>query len=240
VRTTLSGLAALCVITAQAAGTPSMISDWSAAEAPASIPSASNPGTDQAALDELLRGSKGKVQYWRGVPELVVLMSVMDYRGDGNDSVATADELTEPEAEGLAAELTSALRLLTGYYFDQFAAIRRERLAPGEHARLSRSGQIVVGRYDGLRKLCSTIGFGGRAARADGSIFGAAILLDREFDQSSEARRLLRTHELGHALGYNHVQSQTSIMNAVIGPEPTMFDRMAARVAFEHRHTLTN
>jgi hypothetical protein len=240
-RTTLSWLAVLCVITVQGTGTRPAISNWSrAAEDGAAVPATSSSGADQAALDELLRGSKGRIQYWNGVPELVVLTSVMDYRGDGNDSVATSEQLTVPEAEGLVAELTSALRFLTSDNYQRFAATRLERVAPGGHASLSRRGQIVVGRYNGLRTLRSTIGLGGRAARADGSIFGAAILLDREYDQSSDARRLLRMHELGHALGYNHVQSQASIMNEVIGSEPTTFDRMAARVAFEGHPALTN
>ena len=103
--------------------------------------------------------------------------------------------------------------------------------------RPNRPGQIVVGRYSGLRRLRNTIGFGGRAARPDGRISGGAVLLDRDYDQTSGLRRLLRTHELGHALGFNHVQSQTSIMNASIGPELTAFDRIAVRIAFDQTHT---
>ncbi len=40
-------------------------------------------------------------------------------------------------------------------------------------------------------------------------------------------------HELGHALGYNHVTVRTSVMNPVISGEPTDFDRTGAKVAFE-------
>ncbi len=66
----------------------------------------------------------------------------------------------------------------------------------------------------------------------DGSIVGGAMYLDREFDRDDNRRRLLRIHELGHALGYQHVESRTSIMNPSIGPEPTEFDRQGAMVAF--------
>ena len=77
-----------------------------------------------------------------------------------------------------------------------------------------------------------TLGFGGRRTRTDGTVTAGAILLDNEFDRSDAKRRLLRTHELGHALGYNHVRSRPSIMNPEIGPEPNAFDREAAVIAF--------
>jgi hypothetical protein len=78
----------------------------------------------------------------------------------------------------------------------------------------------------------ATIGFGGRSTRGS-TIRAGSIMLDSEFDRVNETRRLLRMHELGHALGYNHVLSRVSIMNPKIGPEPTDFDRAAARLAFE-------
>jgi hypothetical protein len=59
------------------------------------------------------------------------------------------------------------------------------------------------------------------------------MFLDRDFDKDDPRRRLLRIHELGHAHGYMHVNSRTSIMNPSVGPEPTDFDRAAAIVAFQ-------
>ena len=188
---------------------------------------------DLAALDEMLRGSKGRLQHWTHAPELVVLLSVMDYRGEGGaESVATEAALTDAEADGLVADLTAALAILTDHTYVHFAAVHRESVAAGSQTAISRPGQIVVGRYNGVRSLVKTIGFGGRSAWADGTIASGAIVLDSDYDRTSDLRRLLRTHELGHALGYNHVQSRTSIMNPSIGPEPTDFDRMAAQIAF--------
>ena len=60
-----------------------------------------------------------------------------------------------------------------------------------------------------------------------------SIILDSDFDRMNDSRNLLRMHELGHALGYNHVQSRVSIMNPKIGPGPTELDRAIARVAFK-------
>ena len=59
------------------------------------------------------------------------------------------------------------------------------------------------------------------------------MFLDSRFDKNDDRRRLLRIHELGHALGQLHVETRPSIMNPSIGPEPTEFDRQAAVVAFQ-------
>jgi hypothetical protein len=196
-------------------------------------PSSEAADSDIASLDEMLRGSKKRVERWTRAPELVVLMSVMQFRADApSEYVATSSSLSDSEADDLVSDLTAALTLLTDNTFQQFAAVHREVVAPGAAARVVRPNQIVVGRYRDVHELADTIGFGGRAARADGSITGAAIILDEHFDRTSASRVLLRTHELGHALGYNHVQSRRSVMNPRIGTEPTEFDRRAAAIAF--------
>ena len=197
------------------------------------IPGLSAEAPDDAALQELLHGTDGVVKHWISAPELVVLESVMMYHsGEARSYTATSERLTNEEVNELVSDLTAALGLLTGNTYNGFAAIHHESVIAGTEARVLRSGQIVAGRYRDVRNLTHTIGLGGRASRTDGTITGAAIILDDDFDRTSPARRLLRMHELGHALGYNHVQSRISIMNPSIGPEPTLFDREAARVAF--------
>jgi len=63
---------------------------------------------------------------------------------------------------------------------------------------------------------------------------GGIVMLDRGFDQSAnQFRRSLRTHELGHALGYQHVIAQPSVMNANARTEPNAFDRNGAKLAFQ-------
>lgn len=196
--------------------------------------SSSLPDLESRALDEMLRGSKGQVQRWVAPPELVVLGSVMEYRrGDSAEYSATTQVLTDVEVEALIDDLTTALATLTGNTFRNFSSVNRERISAGSVVRVTQPNRIVVGRYRDVQRQLNTIGLGGRASRADGTITAAAILLDADFDQKNAARRLLRTHELGHALGYNHVQSRPSIMNPRIGPEPTDFDRRAASIAFQ-------
>jgi len=197
------------------------------------IPSFRSPSLDRQALNEMFRGAKGQVQRWSVAPELVVLGAVMEYRdGERADYLATGTRLSDTEVDQIVIDLTKSLALLTGNRFEGFSRIVREWPSPGQSIRVSRSNRIVVGRYEGVRAQLNTIGLGGRASRADGTITAAAILLDEDFDRTSGLRRLLRMHELGHALGYNHVQSRVSIMNPRIGPEPTDFDLRAAALAF--------
>jgi hypothetical protein len=187
---------------------------------------------DGQALQEMLGGSEGP-QRWRQAPKLTVLVSVMDYRPGGDvEYVATDERLSDADIAELVRDLTDGLGVLTANTFEQFASVSREVVPAGTSVRVSRPDQIVTARFNGLRRSVKTLGFGGRRARKDGTITAGAIQLDSEFDRTSSRRRLLRTHELGHALGYNHVYSRTSIMNPRIGTEPNDFDREAALIAF--------
>ena len=192
-----------------------------------------NPA-DRKAVDEMLHGEYSTPLRWDRVPELVVLMPVMQYeQGRGTQYRATARQLTAAEADALVADLTSAISVLTDGVVQGFAAVHREHAMAGDVVNVMRPGKIVVARYDGVREQLSTIGFGGRSTRSD-LIRAGSIILDSEFDRTSTQRRLLRTHELGHALGYNHVHSRASIMNPKIGAEPNELDRAVARVAFQN------
>lgn len=191
------------------------------------------------ALNEMLRGRSGVLR-WFQVPELVILTSVMEYEsGTRSQYHATSERLRDEDAEGLIADLTAALGLLTDNTFTEFAAVHLESVPPGTRTSVVRPGQIVVGRYRGVRDQLDTIGLGGRFGPGGGTISGGSIVLDSDFDRSSTMRHLLRTHELGHALGYNHVASLPSIMNPRIGPEPTDFDRRAAHLAFRGDPSVT-
>lgn len=188
---------------------------------------------DSRALNEMLLGGHASPLRWDRVPELVVLMPVMHYqKGSGTQYRATGQQLTDAEAEALVQDLTGALAVLTNNTFTGFAAVRRETAAAGDTVNVMRTGQIVVARYNGVRDQLATIGFGGRSTR-DNIIRAGSIILDSDFDRTSPSRGLLRTHELGHALGYNHVVSRVSIMNPKVGSGMTDFDRAVARIAFD-------
>jgi hypothetical protein len=189
---------------------------------------------DLAAFDEMFRSSNERLTRWTTRPALVVLGSVMTYRnGAGTEFEASGEHLTDDEVAQMVADLNEGLALLTGNTYTAFASVSVERPPSGTRVNVLRDGHIVVGRYDGIVSLANTIGYGQWSERGEGVVGGGAMFLDREFDRNDARRRLLRIHELGHALGYLHVRSRTSIMNPMIGPEPTVFDRQATAVAFQ-------
>lgn len=200
------------------------------------FPAPSSFGSEPAfaEADEMLRGPGGQWQRWTRAPELVVLTAVMEYHaGPGVEYVATAEALTRTEVDELIADLTRALADLTGDAL-AFAAIHTEFVSPGAQIQIARPGQIVVGRYRGVRTLLNDVGMGGRTSRKDGTITSGAIVLDSEYDRTNKSRRLVRTHELGHALGFNHVVSRPSIMNPRVGSGLTDYDRASASRAFRN------
>jgi len=191
-------------------------------------------GFDLVAFNEMFRTSNSQLQRWTSKPALVILASVMEYRASASGQTydTTGEQLTDDDVALLRTHLTEALALLTGNTFTSFASVEIERPAAGTRVNTLRSGHIVVGRYTGIVSFAKTIGYGLWSELPDGSIGGGAMYLDRDFDRDDGRRRLLRIHELGHALGYQHVESRTSIMNPSIGPEPTDFDRAGAIIAF--------
>lgn len=188
---------------------------------------------EAAAARELLEGANGRQEAWKTVPELVVLGAVMQFAATDASAgyVATDQQLTEAETQALTADMNQALADLTGGMMPDFAASRVEHVSAGQTAKVFRRGQIVVGRFRSVQAQTGSLGYGGRTTRT-GVITSAAVFLDSDFDQTSSQRRLLRTHELGHALGYNHVESRRSVMNPRVGSDLTDFDRRVIRLAF--------
>jgi hypothetical protein len=188
---------------------------------------------DLTAFDEMFRTLNARLARWTSRPALVVLGTVMDYRGGAETYEATGEQLSDDEVAQMIAHFTEGVGILTGHTYPSFASVDVERPAAGTRVSPYRSGKIVVGRYIGIATFARTIGYGQWGELPDGTIASGATFLDRDFDRNDSRRRLLRIHELGHALGYQHVESRSSIMNPSIGPEPNDFDRAGAMIAFQ-------
>jgi hypothetical protein len=186
------------------------------------------------AFNEMFRGTHDRLQRWKTPPALVVLGTVMKFSVNNTDHYeAGTEQLTDAEVTALVSDLKDGLALLSGGTYSTFASVDVEHPRAGEMVNVEREGRIVVGRYKGVSTDGQTIGYGTWAEESDGTIVGGTMWLDRDFDRDDARRRLVRVHELGHALGYNHVTVRPSIMNPAVGPEPTDFDRDGSKIAFQ-------
>ena len=185
-------------------------------------------------MREMLEGRSGHREAWASTPSLVIMSNVLDYeRGDTTSGFTAIDQtLGDKELAQLKVDLTNALDQLTEGTFKAFSSITVESARAGDVVKVVRPGQIVVARYRGVQATTGNLGYGGRLTHGV-TIVAAAVMLDAAFDTKSDQRQLLRTHELGHALGYNHVESRPSVMNARVGSPITDFDRAAIHAAFD-------
>jgi len=188
---------------------------------------------DLRAFDEMFRVSE--LLRWTAAPPLVVETRTLQFTATGDaDFTALDDQMTDAEYASVVADLQWALPQLTGNQFTAFASVTRQTSAVGARVHILNTGSITVARYVGLTQATSFWGFSRWFFRGDGTITSGESMLDRDFERSgSPFLRSLRSHELGHALGCNHVTLRASVMNAAARLEPNDFDRDASRIAFE-------
>jgi hypothetical protein len=188
---------------------------------------------DLRAFDQMFRHT-GSLARWTSAPRIVVQSRVLQFNGvTSAEYVATSQSMSYSEVAALLGDLTYGLGQLTGGTFLGFASEEGEQAAPGERVSVLRTGYIHVARYEGLQAATGYWGYARWGITGTGEVQSGVIMLDRAFDTSgSSYRRSLRIHELGHALGYNHVTVRNSVMNSDATTEPNNFDRDAARFAF--------
>jgi len=188
---------------------------------------------DLRAFDEMFR--VGMLLRWTTAPPLVIETRAAQFTTVGAPVVTTVnDEMSDAEFSSLVDDLTWALPQMTGNTFGQFASITRRSSEPGASVSVLNSGVITVVREVGLTLGSTYWGYSRWQYQSDGTITGGMVSLDRDFERSgSPYRRSLRTHELGHALGYNHVTVRPSVMNSAAVLEPTPWDHDACVIGFQ-------
>lgn len=195
-------------------------------------------GFDLNLFNQMFRHtSSGILARWTSPPHLLIERRVLQFT-DVNASSYTAlgDTVTEAEAASLAADLTDGYALLTDGKLGTFASVSSQTAAPGTTVAVSNDARIVVTRVQGLTTATRFWGYARWSTTADGQVTRAFMMIDADFERSTSpllvaSRRALRMHELGHALGCQHVTGTVSVMNSDARSEPTAFDRDAARLA---------
>jgi hypothetical protein len=188
---------------------------------------------DLVAFDEMLRYG-GRLRRWTRPPRVVILKPVLRFVSTPGvtDYEATTGTSPQEELDELRAHLGWAYGELTQGWLGPLTSLDFEDAAPGTRVSIQRAETIVVARYEGLQAATGYWGYGGWAEDATGAASGGYVQLDRGPDNGPN-RQSLRAHELGHALGYMHVTSRTSVMNASATVLPGEWDHQAVVVAFQ-------
>lgn len=190
---------------------------------------------DIAAFDQMARGNEGALHRWVSAPRLIVQRRVLAFSTTSAASyVATGRLLSDQEVASLVADLSSALPIVSGNTHAAFAEVTIQSAAEGEAVTVASQGAVHVARYEGLEASTTFAGYTRWAWNGEGQLTRAILMLDRAYEESTTfGLRLLRTHEFGHAYGYNHATGRSSFMNAIVAIEPNAIDRDIARLAFQ-------
>jgi hypothetical protein len=190
---------------------------------------------DITSFDQMFRTSESHLQRWMQAPALIVEAADLVFSSVTDVTyVATSRTLSDADVNSIVSDLTWGLPQMTGGAFSAFASVTIDHPAAGASVSVQRGGAIVAGRYEGLTAATGYAGYGRWAALSDGTVTAGIALYDADIDRAGHSSPpVLRVHEMGHALGYSHVLSRSSLMNASPSLGPNDFDVQAARIAFQ-------
>ena len=188
---------------------------------------------DLRAFDELCRTPV--LRRWTTAPALIVQTRYLRFTKAADPSFEALNQaMTDEEVDQVIADLSATLARLTGGTFTAFASIRRDMAAVGANVGILNDGAITFARFSGLTALNPEAAAYGRWLTDDsGVVTGGAMLMDSGNDIREPQRTIIRMHEFGHALGYDHVTTTASIMNPRNPPPVTLFDLQATMLAFQ-------
>jgi hypothetical protein len=172
---------------------------------------------------------------WTTAPELRIVSNVLDYADDGATHTALAEALTADEIQSIINDLSAGLPLLTGGTFATFSSISTRTVVAGESVTILNQGQITFARCRGVTAVRNAAGVGQWQYTTDDVVTGGSVCIDRDFERANNPyRRGVRLHEMGHALGAQHVTVRTDVlMNPTISVnDVTTWDQDAAKIAF--------
>lgn len=193
------------------------------------------------AFNEMFRHTSGAsgpmLARWLEAPDLVIERRVLQFTNVNAASYAALTEtLSNADVSSLVTDLTDGFAILTAGRLGAFASIGSQTAATGSAVAVSNPGKIVVTRVEGLTAATNFWGYARWSTTPDGEVTRGFIMIDADFERSTSplfvnSRRSLRMHELGHALGCQHVTGITSVMNSNARTVPNTFDEGAARIA---------
>ena len=193
---------------------------------------------DLTAFNQMFRSST-RLTRWTSAPPLVILTRAVQFESISSSALTVLpDELTAAELQALQKDLSDGFATLTDQQLGGFSSVTFESPDVGSRVNVMRTGYVLVARCKGLSVGTPQHYWGYSRWATDGTsaVVGGNSMLDEDFDAGgSPFVRSLRMHELGHALGYNHVSVdvRASVMNPPANYEPTDWDKQAVHIAFQ-------
>jgi hypothetical protein len=181
---------------------------------------------DTGSFDKFARSlASGVLIRWAVPPVLVVESSLVE--SPSNQNVALDERIPSAEVERVISRLSQVLPLLTGSRFSGFAGVLRQNTPAGGEIPRYATGRITIVYYTQRNGACGQAG--PIVSLPSYEIRSSAVWLRYGCATSNDTTMV---HELGHALGYGHVDGAVSVMRSTGGIDVTEFDRAAATIVF--------
>jgi len=189
---------------------------------------------DRAAFEELApRATATGLRRWTENPALMVLTNVVEYDGVAYDPVVTDRRVADGD---LTCVLDGVQRAIAPMSDNVMTFRKVEVVSPPAGSRFSipgtSEGTIVVAVAHGLAANGRAAAFGG--LRPEVLVRGVVWISADNLPLCGATAARVYPHELGHALGYQHVMLEASVMSGVQPTSAlTAFDRDAIRIVYQ-------
>lgn len=167
-------------------------------------------GFDLRSFDQLARSYQELIR-WDEAPGLTIERRILECSAttpaeslaQATPAVTSAATLAE-----MTGHLTDAIGPLTGGRFTAFSSIDTPLAEAVATVNLMVPGRITIARCTKLAERANAVGYAKFDYAGNGRIKGGVVVLDYDYDEAApQAERFhVRAHELGHTLGFNHVE----------------------------------
>lgn len=175
---------------------------------------------------DLLARSYQELTRWADAPGLTIERRILECSATTpTESLAQATPAITAAATlaEMTGHLTDALGPLTGSRFTAYGSVDTPLANATGTVNLMVPGRITIARCTRLAELTGAVGYSKIDFAGNGRVKGGVVVLDYDYDEAAApAERFhVRAHELGHTLGFNHVEIH-SIM-AITGAVSLVF-----------------